>query len=158
MDKRAYEVRHLNMEENTKKHTLHQPQINLNAYPGKRMGLTPEEVVDYIRRQKRCLGKSFALTTGSNKDLDINLPGTAYLLLGWAIEETEGLGISLGDVSVRLNNEIMVDSVFWEFFGKDFTDEEYYFIPRPLSGNDVFTFKIENVSAVWTAKIIFYYL
>jgi len=158
MQKQAEELRYLNMIQDTKNHKLSPPIINNNTYPGKRMGMTPEEVQDYIKRQKRCLGKSFTLVTGTNDDLSIQLPGTAYMLLGWAILPREEAGVTLGDVSVRLNNEIMVDKVDFSFFGPDFTDEEYYFIPRPLSGQDSFSFNIDNVTDVWTAKIIFYYL
>ncbi len=158
--KRAEEIQYLNMIANKAKHKLEPPGIDINTYPGKRLGLTPEQVQDFIKRQKRCLGKSFELVTGANDNLEINLPGTAYMLLGWAIEETAlGAGNTAnGDLKVRLNNEVMVEGVHWEFFGKDFTDEEYYFIPRPLSGQDSFSFAINGVTDTWTAKIIFYYL
>lgn len=157
MDKTAQELQYLSMIKDKKNHVL-KPNIDISAYPGKQMGMTPQQVREYIKRNKRCLGKSFPLTTGVNKDLSIQLPGTAYLLLGWAIAPTEETGVTLGDVSVRLNNEIVVDKVHHEFFGKEFTDEEYYFIPRPLSGQDSFSFSIDNVTDSWTANVIFYYL
>lgn len=157
MNKRAEEIGYLNMMVDKNRHQLI-PNIKIDARPGKQMGMSPQEVQDYIKRAKRCLGKSIDLVTGSNTPLDINLPGTAYMLLGWAIEATNEAGVSVGDLRVQLNNEIMVEGAHWEFFGKDFTDEEYYFIPRPLSGQDSFSFLFSGVTDTWTAKIIFYYL
>jgi len=157
MPKKVYELNHLNMDTDSKNHVL-VPNVKNNAYPGKELGWTMEQVHEFIKRQKRCLGKKFPLSTGSNKGLSIQLPGDAYMLLGWAIEPTEETGVTLGDVTVRLNNEIMVEEVHFKFFGREFTDEEYYFIPRPLSGQDSFSAAVDGVTDSWDANWVFYYL
>ena len=131
----------------------------INQYPGDRMGLTPEQVQDYIKRQKRCLGQAFTLASGSNQEQAIQLPGTARLLLGWAFTPV-GLGANplTGNARIVLNNEVLVENVYVGFYGADFTDEEYYFIPRPLSGNDNFSISVNNVVDAYTLQAIFYYL
>jgi hypothetical protein len=128
--------------------------------PGDMMGLDVEQVRNFIKRQKKCQGEEYELSMGRNEDLSVRLPGTARVLLGFAFFITK-IGEAAepdGHVTLEINNEVIVRNVFVEFFGPDFTDEEYYFIPRPLSGKDDIKFVVDGVVDVYTLNVIYYYL
>lgn len=137
------------------------PRNDKNVRPGDRMGLDIKQVQNYIKRQKRCKGESYALATGDNTDLAVQLPGTARVWLGFvfsfsAVKNVGGLVV--GNVSLVINNEVVIENVFVDFYGKDFTDEEYYFIPRPLSGQDDIRFTVKGVEDTYTLNVNSYYL
>jgi len=126
--------------------------------PGKRLGLSVEQVRELIKREKRMKGEQFPLSTGDNKSLTVTLPGTAYMLLGFAFSFDKITASVDGLCSLKINNDTVVDEVFVEFFGKDYTDEEYYFVPRPLSGQDDIKFNVNEVTATYELNVILYYL
>lgn len=134
------------------------PTNDKNVRPGKTMGLTTEEVRNYIKRQKRCKGQNYALGTGDNEDLEVKLPGDARIMLGFVLDFSEITSVVDGLMTLVLNNEIILQDVFVNFFGKDFTDEEYYFIPRPLSGQDDLRITIKGVTDTYTLNVNFYYV
>lgn len=136
------------------------PKSDKDVRPGEQMGFTVEEVRNFIKRQKRCKGQSYELSAGTNDDLTVQLPGTARVLLGFAFYITK-LGEAVepdGLVSLQVNNEKVLENVFVTFFGPDFTDEEYYFIPRPLSGQDDIKFTVTGVVDQYQLNVIYYYL
>jgi len=128
--------------------------------PGKRLGLSVSQVRDLIKREKRCKGFNFDLATGDNNNLRVQLPGTAYVWLGFvfSFSKLQAAQEPDGTCSLVINNETVVEDVFVQFFGPDFTDEEYYFIPRPLSGQDDVKFVVNGVSATYTLNVNTYYL
>lgn len=128
-----------------------------NVRPGDRVGLTDEQVQDLIRQSKRVKGQSYDLSVGSNENLSVQLPGTSYMLLGFVFAFS-GANPPSGNAKLTINNEIVVDSSFVEFFGSDYTDEEYYFIPRPLSGQDDIKFSVNDVDLEYTLNVNYYYL
>lgn len=134
------------------------PRNDKNVRPGDRMGLDIQQVQNYIKRQKRCKGQSYDLGAGTNDDLQVQLPGTARVWLGFVFAFSKLAGVIEGNVSLVINNEIVVENVFAEFYGKDFTDEEYYFMPRPLSGQDDIKFKVTGVTDTYTLNVNAYYL
>lgn len=136
------------------------PRNDRNVRPGDRMGLSVSEVQNYIKRQKRCKGSNYVLSTGDNDGLQVQLPGTARVWLGFVIEPTnfEDGTIPEGLLSLIINNEVVIEDVYINFFGKDFTDEEYYFIPRPLSGQDDISFRVKGVDSAYTLRVNNYYL
>jgi len=136
------------------------PPNDKNVRPGKRMGLTTPQVQNYIKRQKRCKGQNYTLSTGDNSDLVVQLPGDSRVMLGFVLDfSSKGNNtIPTGEMSLQINNEIMIDSVFVKFFGQDFTDEEYYFLPRPLSGQDDIRLSVKGVESTYNLHVNFYYL
>lgn len=136
------------------------PRNDKNVRPGDRMGLTPEEVRNYIKRQKRCQGEKYDLSTGDNPGLQVQLPGTARVWLGFSVLFTGVAGgvPPLGDMTLLINNEVVIDDVQVQFYSADFTDEEYFFLPRPLSGQDDIEFTIKGVQDPYTIHIVNYYL
>lgn len=135
------------------------PRSDGNVRPGDMMGLTVDQVQQYIKRQKKAKGFSQLLTLGDNNTVDVKLPGSARVMLGFSLDGILGAGVVLnGQVTLQINNEIMIENVPVKFFSAAFTDEEYYFFPRPLSGNDDIKLFVKGVTAVYTIESIFYYL
>lgn len=134
------------------------PQNDKNVRPGRNMGLNVKQVQNYIKRQKRCKGQQYPLGSGDNSSLQVPLPGSAHVLLGFVVAFSEITKNVDGICSLIINNEIVVEDVFVEFFGKDYTDEEYYFIPRPLSGKDDIRLTVKGVTDAYTLNVNFYYL
>lgn len=134
------------------------PQNDKNVRAGRNMGLNVEQVQNYIKRQKRCKGQSYNLGAGDNSGLLVQLPGSARLLLGFVFDFSEVAKVADGLVSLQINNEIVIEDVFVNFFSKDFTDEEYYFIPRPLSGQDDIRLTVKGVTDIYTLNVNLYYL
>ena len=44
------------------------------------------------------------------------------------------------------------------FFGQGYTDEEYYQLIRPLSGQDTITLVLNNTAAATTMGLVIYYI
>ena len=136
------------------------PRNDKNVRPGDRMGLSATQVQQYIKRQKRVKGESYDLSAGDNTGLQVQLPGTARVWLGFVLFFTNLPDGALedGKLSLIINNEVVIDETFVSFFGQDFTDEEYYFIPRPLSGQDDIQFAVRGATGKYTLNVANYYL
>lgn len=106
-------------------------------YPGQKLGMSLEQVRQFIAISKKCKGETFDIAAGAN-DFTIELSGTAKMLLGFSllIDDTADANKPL-DMQFIINEEIMIDQVNPEFFSPDFMDEEFYVFPRPLSGTDI---------------------
>jgi hypothetical protein len=144
------------------------PQIPDKTYedirPGQRMGLSVEGVRQFIKRQKRMKGFEFDVNVGANIDLPVQLAGTARVLLGILVQvqpkdpPNSALINYTGTMELKVNNEIIIDNVYLQLLSPDVTDEEYIFIPRPLSGSDDITLNINGIDEAKTVQVIFYYL
>lgn len=122
-------------------------QVNTPQFPGMQKGASINQVRSFIKKQKRIKGFAFDLATGSN-EFDIKLSGTARIFLGFALFPVDAPNPpnnpSLPDEypeqhSLTLNNEVIIDQTHSFFFSPSWMDDEYYFVPRPLSGQDDFT-------------------
>lgn len=139
------------------------PKSEQNVYPGYRQ-MTVEQVRNFIKNQKRAAGFEFDLVTGDNTGLDVEISGNARVLLGFAIAvpevETEGFSSTLynANFDLEINNEIVLRNVNLRFLSKDFTDEDYYFFPRPLDGQDDVKVNFRNVETEGKYYLIIYYL
>jgi len=113
----------------------------------------------FIKQQKRAKGFLFGISIGSGNKLNIDLSGSARMLLGWAIlfDTDAAPGDIPLNITLKVNNEEIVEEVNPLFFSPDFMDDEYYFFPRPLSGTDSITMLAEGVADI-NMKIVFYYL
>lgn len=110
----------------------------------------------FIKNQKRARGYNFDLPAGVSKN-NIDLSGTAKFLLGFAVNVADDL--TLGDfvIDLLVNNEVILENVDAGFLTQGFTNEEYYFFPRPLSGSDSINLRINTLAAA-TFGIVFYYI
>lgn len=122
--------------------------INTPQFPGQQMGdKSIEQIRGIIKRQKRLKGYSFQVPTGASS-FDLDLSGTARILLGIALVGQGGTGFTeITTVQFKVNNEIVIDQVSPNILTFYFNNNEYYYIPRPLSGRDQLTISFQNNGA-----------
>jgi len=121
------------------------PVVRTPQFPGLAgQDLSIEQVRAIIRRQKKARGFRFALVTGVNAPLQIPISGDARTFLGFAVlfENVVAPATIPSQMTLTLNDEILINQVPPAFFLPDFMDDEYYFFPRPLSGQDDITISI----------------
>jgi len=144
--------------------------INAPNFPGQQLGgASIENVRALIKRQKRLKGFSFTAPVGSSS-FNIDLSGTARILLGMAMY---GTGVSpevaqatccipftqITTLQFKVNQEIVIDQLDPNFLSFNFNNNEYYYIPRPLSGTDEITLTFTNTGTVAeTCRIVIYYI
>jgi hypothetical protein len=59
----------------------------------------------------------------------------------------------------QVNNEIVIDQLDPNFLSFGFNNNEYYYIPRPLSGTDELTLKFNNTGTTTEiCKVVLYYI
>ena len=139
-------------------------------FMGQQLGTVPiEKIRGFIKRQKRLKGYSYEVPVGASS-FDLNLSGTARLLLGIAVlpktVSVEGdapicyCGFSeITAMQLTINNEIVVDTLNPNFLTYKFNTNEYYYIPRPLSGTDQITLKFVNTGAnLEGIEVVLYYI
>jgi hypothetical protein len=129
------------------------------SFPGQQFGATVEQVRSFIKQQKRVKGYTFDVDTGTTRE-DLQISGTARMFLGLAIliDPTIAVGGEPTSISLTINNEIIIDELPPEFLSPDFCDDEYYFIPRPLSGTDEIFMNIINPTFAQRLRVAVYYL
>ena len=139
--------------------------INAPQFPGQQLGKASiEQIRGVIKRQKRLKGFSHSATVG-NSEINLDLSGTARILLGIALFNantgspyTTPFGANL-KLQFTVNNEIVIDQVNANFLAQWFNTNEYYYIPRPLSGTDQLTIKFLNGGAATeSVQIVTYYI
>lgn len=118
-----------------------------------------EQIRTLTKKQRRTKGFAFNVPTGDSTN-DITLSGTARILLGINL-----IGASnkyLNDIvsfQFKVNNEIVIDQTNPNFFLKtSLNAQEYYSIPRPLSGTDQITITFKNSGAVETCYLQIWYI
>lgn len=139
--------------------------INAPQFPGQQIGnKSIEDIRNIIKRQKRIKGFNFQVPNGTS-EFNLDLSGTARILLGLAFFGEGEKGVcwcnftEIESVNFVVNNEIVIDQMNPNFFGPQFNTNEYYFIPRPLSGTDILTLKFTNPGTTTEAiKVVIYYI
>ena len=141
-----------------KRQYLHTPQ-----FPGQQDGASVEQVRAVIRKQKKTKGFNWSVANGFNS-FNLELSGTARVFLGFSLMPVvaDAGAISIAamaeEFNLTINNEIITDQTHPAFYTNFFTDEEYYSIPRPLSGTDIITVSWNNAGAVQNWVLIVYYI
>jgi len=136
------------------------PMIRTPQFPGVTgKDLSIAQVRSIIRRQKRAKGFTFNLVTGDNKALKITLSGTARTFLGFSILLSNDTGgAQATEMTITVNNEIVIQKVRPAFFSPDFMDDEYYFFLRPLSGQDDILLDVTVDTGTIDFSLIAYYI
>jgi len=136
--------------------------VRTPQFPGGQFGADIAKVREIIKKQKRIKGFQFSLTIGDNPDLNIDISGTAKIMLGIVLFNNKGItadpASDASKVTFRVNNEIIIDSVHSALLGNEYMDDEYYFIPRPLSGQDDIKITFNGVLADYEQFMGIYYL
>ena len=136
------------------------PVVRTPQFPGVAgENLSIEQVRAIIRRQKKARGFRFGLVAGTNADNDIQISGDARTFLGFAVLfENEAGGAVAESMTLTVNDEIVINQVPPPFFTPDFMDDEYYFFPRPLSGQDDINLSIDVSAGTMDFLLIVYYI
>lgn len=143
--------------------------IGQRQFPGGQFGANIEQIRSLIKRQKRLKGYSFNVPQGASS-FNLDLSGTARILLGIAVfgkvtDREEAFGTccipftQIETMQFQVNNEIVIDQLDPNFLSFGFNNNEYYYIPRPLSGTDELTLKFNNTGTVTEiCKVVLYYI
>ena len=128
-------------------------------FPGMQNGNSIEQVRDLIKHQKKIRGYRFTLST-TESEFKLNLPGDASILLGLNVLLDVSTPPADRVVSMKLivNNEIVIESVNPRALSPEFCEDEYYFIPRPLSGTDDLTVKFAGANVAQYIDVTVYYI
>jgi len=137
-------------------------------FMGSKLGLNVEQVRSFIKRQKRLKGFTFNVPTGSSS-FNIELSGTAKIFLGIAMYARPDREATvpyeccttfsqIETMQLTVNNEIVIDQLDPNFLSFGLQDNEYYYLPRPLSGTDTITFNFVNPGTTEVARLVVYYI
>ena len=143
-------------------------KLGLNApqFPGMQTGKlkSVDEVRDLIKKQRRVKGFTFSVPNGQSQQ-NLQISGTARILLGIQLlpvapgTDTYITGFQrISNVSFKVNNEIIIESLHPNFVTNYSNDEEFMPIPRPLSGTDEITISFTNSGATEVCAIAIYYI
>jgi hypothetical protein len=143
-------------------------KLGLNApqFPGMQTGkmTTVDQVRDLIKKQRRVKGYSFNVPNGQSQQ-NLQISGTARILLGIQLipvapgTDTYIQGFQrITNISFKVNNEIILESIHPNFVTNYANDEEFMPIPRPLSGSDEVTISFTNSGVTETCAIAIYYI
>jgi len=103
--------------------------VNAPQFPGWQKGHSQEEVQAFIRDQVR--RKGFKFTGGTSPvDFKLELSGSARFFYGLTFENI------IGTVTLMINNEQVFENVSTAFLQFGATNQDYYAVNRPLSGQD----------------------
>ena len=143
-------------------------KLGLNApqFPGMQTGKmkSVDEVRYLIKKQRRVKGFQFSVPNGQSQQ-NLQISGTARILLGIQLlpvnpgTDTFIQGFqSISNISFKVNNEIIIESLNPTFVTNYSNDEEFMPIPRPLSGTDQITINFTNSGATEVCAIAIYYI
>jgi hypothetical protein len=135
--------------------TLPKPMITNQGsptFPGwQQPGATQKSVQNFNKNMVRRKGFRFSGGT-SPEEFALKISGTAKFLLGIAF-----LNSSFGVCSMMLNNEQVFETMDTGFFQLGQTNQDYYAINRPLSGQDDCTLTITGDAAYVDKSFVIYY-
>lgn len=139
--------------------------LNAPQFPGQQVkGMSIEQIRTLIKKQNRIKGYNFSVVTGTN-NFNLQLSGTARILLGLALvprTSSASIGsdgfINITGVTLKVNNEIVIENLDPNFLTNFFNNDEYYYLPRPLSGTDEITITFTNPGATEQASLAIYYI
>lgn len=132
--------------------------VNTPQFPGQQKGFSIEAIRTLIKKQKRVKGYRLKLVT-SAASFNIDISGSARIFLGFVLELNPSTVSQFPpSITLTINNEIIIHQVNPVFFTQDFMDDEYYFFPRPLSGQDDVTLSSEAASVAINLDVAVYYI
>ena len=140
--------------------------LNAPQFPGMQTGKmkSVDDVRDLIKKQRRVKGFQFSVPNGQSQQ-NLQISGTARILLGIQLipispgKDTYIQGFqAISNVSFKVNNEIIIESLHPNFVTNYANDGEFMPIPRPLSGTDEITINFTNSGATELCAIALYYI
>jgi hypothetical protein len=142
--------------------------INAPQFPGQQVkGMSIDQIRTLIKKQRRIKGYSFTVPSGQSTQ-NIQLSGTARILLGIAMlpqfrtaVNTTPLTVgfqNITEITLKINNEIVIENLHPNFLSNFLNDDEYNYLPRPLSGTDQIILVFNNPNLTENVNIAFYYI
>jgi hypothetical protein len=139
--------------------------LNAPQFPGQQVkGLNIENIRTLIKKQNRIKGFNFSVATGT-QTFNLQLSGNARIMLGLSLIPREvGTAVAtrgfqhITGVTFKVNNEIIIENLDPNFLGNFFNTDEYYYLPRPLSGTDEITISFTNPTATELVSLAIYFI
>jgi hypothetical protein len=139
--------------------------LNAPQFPGQQVkGLSIENIRTLIKKQNRIKGFNFSVATGT-QTFNLQLSGNARIMLGLSLIPREvGTAVAtrgfqhITGVTFKVNNEIIIENLDPNFLGNFFNTDEYYYLPRPLSGTDEITISFTNPTATELVSLAIYFI
>lgn len=142
--------------------------LNAPQFPGQQVkGMSIDQIRTLIKKQRRIKGYSFTVPSGQSTQ-NIQLSGTARILLGIAMLPNFKTGVNttpftvgfqnITEVTLKINNEIVIENLHPNFLSNFLNDDEYNYLPRPLSGTDQIILVFNNPNLTENVSIAFYYI
>jgi hypothetical protein len=142
--------------------------INAPQFPGQQVkGMSIDQIRTLIKKQRRIKGYSFTVPSGQSTQ-NIQLSGTARILLGIAMLPNFKAAVNtnpytvgfqnITEVTLKINNEIVIENLHPNFLSNFLNDDEYNYLPRPLSGTDQIILVFNNPNLTENVSIAFYYI
>jgi hypothetical protein len=139
--------------------------LNAPQFPGQQVkGLNIENIRTLIKKQNRIKGFNFSVATGT-QSFNLQLSGNARIMLGLSLIPREvGTPVAtrgfqhVTGVTFKVNNEIIIENLDPNFLGNFFNTDEYYYLPRPLSGTDEITISFTNPGATELVSLAIYFI
>ena len=142
--------------------------INAPQFPGQQVkNMTIDQIRTLIKKQRRIKGYSFSVPSGQSSQ-NIQLSGTARVLLGIALLPTYKATVNdtpyvvgfqnIEQITLKVNNEIVIENLHPNFLSNFLNDDEYNYLPRPLSGTDEIIITFNNPNLTEICSVAFYYI
>jgi len=142
--------------------------INAPQFPGQQVkGMSIDQIRTLIKKQRRIKGYSYTVPSGQSTQ-NIQLSGTARILLGIALLPNFKAGVNtnpytvgfqnITEVTLKINNEIVIENLHPNFLSNFLNDDEYNYLPRPLSGTDQIILVFNNPNLTENVSVAFYYI
>jgi len=142
--------------------------LNAPQFPGQQVkGMSIDQIRTLIKKQRRIKGYSFTVPSGQSTQ-NIQLSGTARILLGIAMLPNFKAGVNtnpytvgfqnINEVTLKINNEIVIENLHPNFLSNFLNDDEYNYLPRPLSGTDQIILVFNNPNLTENVSVAFYYI
>ena len=141
--------------------------LNAPQFPGQQVkNMSIDQIRTLIKKQRRIKGYTFSVPSGQSTQR-IQLSGTARILLGIALLPVANnlnstpyvIGFqNITEVTFKVNNEIVIENLHPNFLSNFLNDDEYNYIPRPLSGTDEISIVFNNPNLTEICTVAFYYI
>ncbi len=132
--------------------------VRTPQFPGQQKGFSIEAIRQLIKKQKRSRGFRFNLINSLATE-NLNISGSARIFLGFAFSFEPDTSANFPPfVNLTINNEVIIQDVNPNFYTARYMDDEYYFYPRPLSGQDTVTLVMQPAANPIILDVIIYYI
>lgn len=129
------------------------------TYPGENQGLTYDEVQMRYRSCNKIYTENFDLSSGSNNDLQVNLPSEARYLIGISWYSPFDNDVENPTIQYELNNQTLINQTPVRALSvNNLQSQVFYPVDLPLTGQDRHIVDINAVGNSKVGSLIFHYI